>query len=216
MSDIKISTEKQENINNLEPKKQFRRVALLVGYIGTNYHGVQIQNKQNIKTIEGELFKALADSGAVKEQNCFDTRKMSFQRCSRTDKHVSAIRQVFSLKMLCDSTIIEEINKFLPSEIRVFGLRKVTKKFDCKRCCTSRMYEYTIPSYAYADSLENTFTEFRIDDIKKQKLTQLIHMYKGTRDFYNFTSKRPNDIKPLKRYILDFSVLIYNSLYFTF
>uniref|UniRef100_A0A6B2G6B9 tRNA pseudouridine synthase 1 (Trinotate prediction) n=1 Tax=Myxobolus squamalis TaxID=59785 RepID=A0A6B2G6B9_MYXSQ len=106
MSEAKTEMDKINNFpdetetKNLstEPKINYKMVALLVGYLGHNYHGVQIQTGQNVSTIERDLFKALANSEAVRKENCFDAKKMNFQRCSRTDKHVSAVRQIFSLK----------------------------------------------------------------------------------------------------------------------
>lgn len=42
------------------------------------------------KTIEDDLVSALVQSGCIPENHGEDMRKMSFQRCARTDKVVSA------------------------------------------------------------------------------------------------------------------------------
>ena len=53
-----------------------------------------------LPTIEEELLKALSEVGAIKKD--FNLGQLGFQRCSRTDKGVSAARQVVSLKIsLC-------------------------------------------------------------------------------------------------------------------
>ena len=50
-----------------------------------------------LPTIEEELLKALSEVGAIKKD--FNLGQLGFQRCSRTDKGVSAARQVVSLKI---------------------------------------------------------------------------------------------------------------------
>lgn len=46
---------------------------------------------------------------------------MAFQRCARTDKGVSAARQVVSLKMVPYKELLHDINENLDPQIRVFG-----------------------------------------------------------------------------------------------
>ena len=75
--------------------------------------------------------------------------KMSFQRAARTDKGVSAAENMLSLKMILNDNTIEELNKLLPKQIRVFGYNKVTQGFDCKANCDSRTYVYVLPTYAF-------------------------------------------------------------------
>lgn len=52
-----------------------------------------------MKTIEEELFNALFKTKYI-TQECFDVvQNMQYQRAARTDKGVSAVRQVVSLKL---------------------------------------------------------------------------------------------------------------------
>lgn len=59
------------------PRKPKRKVAVLVGYCGTGYHGMQL-NPPN-KTIEGTLFEAFVATGAVSRDNADDPKKGSAQ-----------------------------------------------------------------------------------------------------------------------------------------
>lgn len=52
-----------------------------------------------VKTIEEELFKALLDAKYITEDDFNNQQNSQFQRSSRTDKGVSAARQVVSLKL---------------------------------------------------------------------------------------------------------------------
>lgn len=69
-----------------KPKKQ---VALLLSYCGEGYQGMQIN--PTVPTIELDLFKALAEAGAVSEPNAMDGSKFNFMRCARTDKGVKLV-----------------------------------------------------------------------------------------------------------------------------
>ncbi|KAJ3326699.1 tRNA pseudouridine synthase 1, partial [Kappamyces sp. JEL0680] len=124
------------------PKK---KVALMMSYCGTGYAGMQINN--NVATIELDLHKALAASGAVSQENAMDPSKSQFMRCARTDKGVHAGGQVVSLKMMLPEGVIESINAILPPQIRVWGYAKVKNSFDSKNLCDSRIYEYLLPTY---------------------------------------------------------------------
>lgn len=73
-------------------------------------------------------------------------------RAARTDKGVSAIGQVVSLKMVVGFTsydVISNINKHLPDQIRVLGYTKTTAGFDARKHCDKRRYEYVLPVWAF-------------------------------------------------------------------
>lgn len=74
---------------------------------------------------------------------------MSFQRAARTDKGVSAAENLLSLKMIMNETTIDDLNKLLPKQIKVFGYNKVTQSFDCKVNCDARTYVYLLPTFAF-------------------------------------------------------------------
>ncbi|KAF9352868.1 tRNA pseudouridine synthase 1 [Mortierella sp. NVP85] len=125
-----------------------RKVALLMGYCGTGYQGMQAN--ENAKTIEGELFKAMVKAGAVSKDNSDDIKKISMMRSARTDKGVHAAGNVVSLKMIVDiEDIIGKINEQLPEQIRIFGKIRTLNAFNAKVLCDSRVYEYLLPTYVF-------------------------------------------------------------------
>lgn len=131
-----------------EPRRPKRKVACLIGYCGTGYHGMQVNPPE--KTIEGDLFKAFVDAGAISKDNANDPKKSSFMRAARTDKGVHAAGNVVSLKLIIeDEDIVEKINSHLPETIRLWGISRTNKAFECRKMCGSRIYEYLIPSYAF-------------------------------------------------------------------
>ncbi len=66
-----------------EGRKPKRKVAVMIGYAGTGYHGMQINHEA--KTIEGDLFAAFVAAGAISKANADDPKKSSLARCARTD-----------------------------------------------------------------------------------------------------------------------------------
>ncbi|ODV96241.1 hypothetical protein PACTADRAFT_75399 [Pachysolen tannophilus NRRL Y-2460] len=138
-----------ENGNPLprEERKPKKKIACLIGYCGTGYHGMQLNPPH--KTIEGDLFDAFVKSGAISRDNSNDLKKSSFQRAARTDKGVHASGNVISLKMIIeDPEVLSKINSHLPDQIRVWGMERVNKTFDCRKMCSSRIYEYLLPTYS--------------------------------------------------------------------
>ncbi|KAF9583369.1 tRNA pseudouridine synthase 1 [Lunasporangiospora selenospora] len=145
-------TLQEASANNASEDKEDRlpkrKVVLLMGYCGTGYQGMQVN--PNAKTIEGELFKAMVQAGAVSKENSDDIKKISMMRSARTDKGVHAAGNVVSLKMIVDiEGIIEKINSFLPEQIRLFGYVRTLNSFNAKTLADSRVYEYLLPTYVF-------------------------------------------------------------------
>ncbi|CAD6239020.1 GSCOCG00008607001-RA-CDS [Cotesia congregata] len=220
----------EDNDNNEDSKKmkktervKKRNFALLLGYLGKDYYGMQ--RNPNMKTIEEDLFTALLKADLI-DQESFETIQYThFQRAARTDKGVSATRQICSVK-LPEHSKIEDINKYLPKQIRVFGLKRVTKGFNSKGQCNARTYTYTLPTFAFAPDdpsivaitptdediqkrIEKLsvidgkpFTDFRMTPELLEKVNSVLQLYCGTHNFHNFTSKvRPFDPRAM-RYII--------------
>lgn len=125
-----------------------RKGAVLLGYSGVNYCGMQ--RNISVSTIEEELLKAFLKHKWITDE-CFDQpQQLMFQRCARTDKGVSAARQLISLKIPDPSELnVADLNNDLPDDIRVFSVKRTTKGFNSKTNCDARSYSYTLPSYTF-------------------------------------------------------------------
>lgn len=73
----------KEEIAN-EERRPKKKVAVLMGYSGTGYFGMQLNENQ--KTIEGDLFAAMVAAGAISKANAEDPKKSSFVRCAGQTK----------------------------------------------------------------------------------------------------------------------------------
>nr|ODN89350.1 tRNA pseudouridine(38-40) synthase [Cryptococcus depauperatus CBS 7855] len=132
------------------PKK---RCAVLIGYCGTGYQGMQIQDHTE-RTIEGEIFSALVKAGAVSSDNAVDARKVDIARAARTDAGVHAAGNAISIKIITHPPLPEQhktlasyVNSFLPPQIRMWGWVRTVKSFNARTAADSRIYEYLLPSY---------------------------------------------------------------------
>lgn len=74
-----------------------RNVALLMAYNGSKYYGMQ--KNCEFKTIESELLNALEKANFIPPEALNDLHLIHFQRAARTDKGVSAAKQVVSFKI---------------------------------------------------------------------------------------------------------------------
>ncbi|XP_025093727.1 tRNA pseudouridine synthase A-like [Pomacea canaliculata] len=185
------------------PNKK-HKVALLLAYCGAGYYGIQFQKGNEFKTIESELMRALVQAGAIPQEHADTPQQMCFQRAARTDKNVSAIGNVVSLKMIVTENCIEKINSHLPPEIQVIACRRTTRGFDSKNYCSARTYKYMLPTYSFAPIEKFITKDYRITGDILLHVREILAMYKGTHNFHNFTSgKKPNDPSS-KRYIIMF------------
>ncbi|KAE9399570.1 pseudouridine synthase [Gymnopus androsaceus JB14] len=131
-----------------EPRLPKRDCALMIGFCGSAYRGMQFQKVPpglpEPRTIEGELFKALVAAGAVSKDNADDPVKVGLSRAARTDAGVHAVGNVVSLKMIMSVPGVDDmlihINSKLPADIRVWG-------FVSPSVCDARKYTYFFPSY---------------------------------------------------------------------
>ncbi|XP_044259012.1 tRNA pseudouridine synthase A [Tribolium madens] len=195
----KIVKKETDVTGELIEKIKRKKFAVLLGYSGTNYYGMQ--RNPNTPTIEEELLNSLYKNKYITEENFTQVQTMQFQRAARTDKGVSAARQVVSLK-LPENVEIAKINEQLPEMIRVFGIRRVTKGFNSKVQCDSRSYIYLLPTVSFIPHDQIMVQKgFRLNEATLNRVNDLLQKYVGTKNFHNFTSKKQATDPSAKRYM---------------
>ena len=121
------------------------------------------------KTIEGDLFKAFVDAGAISKANADDPKKSSLIRCARTDKGVHAAGNVISLKLIVeDPDIVAKINQHLSPQIRVWGIERTNGAFSCYQHCDSRTYQYLIPSHSFLPPHPTSFLSRQMVELAEE------------------------------------------------
>ncbi|XP_077479814.1 pseudouridylate synthase 1 homolog [Stigmatopora argus] len=207
---VEITKRAKSEGDNTEDEKRYpkKKVILLMAYCGKGYYGMQ-RNPGNtqFRTIEDDLVTALIRAGCIPENHGDEMKKMSFQRCARTDKGVSAAGQVVSLKLWLIEDIVEKINEHLPPQIRILGLKRVTQGFNSKNNCDARTYSYMLPTVAFSHKDYNVTDRaaFRLVPETLRRVNLLFARYKGTHNFHNFTSQKAPKDPSARRYITEMS-----------
>ncbi|OWZ15753.1 TRNA pseudouridine(38-40) synthase [Phytophthora megakarya] len=177
-----------------------RKVAIVGGYMGTGYHGLQLND--NVATIEDEIRRAIFQAGAMRASNFEDLGKIDWARSSRTDKGVHAGCIVFSGKLMIDEDnkmdpvsgrvrgLTKALNASLPDNIRVFSCTRVNKRFSARKNCVLREYEYFMPLSFLKDSIIGSDRDELDVDEAVAEFCRALRRYEGVHDFHNFTRSR--------------------------
>jgi len=82
--------------------------------------------------------------------------------------------------------IAAEINKYLPTTIRIFSVQRVSKKFDARRECIRRTYHFYLPA-----ALLGLKGDGGVEDTQKlQTLKAAWKTFEGNKAFHNYTKRR--------------------------
>lgn len=153
---------------------------LLLSFIGTNFHGWQIQ--PNLRTVQGTIKEAL--------ERIFG-EEIKLIGCCRTDAGVHAKEYVAnfqSQRLFEDERILMALNSMLPEDI---GIKKVWKQenFNARYSVEGKVYTYRI----FNSRSRNAFIEpfvwriaHKLDFIKMKEASKL---FLGKRDFWAFAKE---------------------------
>ncbi|KAF4663196.1 hypothetical protein FOL47_005867 [Perkinsus chesapeaki] len=187
-----------------------------IGYSGKGLKGMQRQKNEDgeevYNTVEGVFDKALLATQLSTEDILADNKKLKFSRAARTDKGVHAALNILALAMpvtldkeasqaegaarnvwtFDEKAHVDALNKFLePMDMKVFGIQRVSNKFDARKQCERRRYEYLLPEIALDGKAD------------AGRLEQIMGKYVGkNKNFFNFTAKIPADDPSARRHII--------------
>jgi tRNA pseudouridine38-40 synthase len=159
----------------MEEEKIKERVALKIGYLGTNYHGFQIQPQSELPTIEGELFEALKKLDVIE-----DRKSANYSAAGRTDKGVHALAQVVSFDTSNPNVTPRMINSMLPDDIWAYALAKPHSGFNARKDAVSREYRYFL---------------FFQTDLDITRMREASELFIGVHDLSNFSQLQGHDHK---------------------
>lgn len=180
-----------------------KKMALCMCYNGKDYLGMQ--RNRGAKTIEEDLLTALYKGELIQKEHIDIPQNVKFQRAARTDKGVSAVRQVVSLKLPTNISVDEmvaRINSHLVDQIRVIDIKRTTRGFNCKNNCDSRTYTYMLPSFAFAPPGVTPDESYRITSERIEEVNKVLGLYKGCHNYHNFTSGKKSVDPSAMRYMI--------------
>ncbi|CAO3628055.1 unnamed protein product [Cunninghamella echinulata] len=196
------------SIHNHEKRIPKKKVALLFGFNGSGYQGLQFN--PNIQSIEQELYTAIYKAGLISTSNATDPKKVKWGRAARTDKGVHAVGNVISLKLMINEeekiNIAQRINNYLPPQIRVWGYISTTKSFHAKNQCDSRKYEYLLPTYTLMPinqyyQEQQQLNQYRIPTTQFNQFQHIMNQFIGTHYFHNYTIGKNMNQMACQRYV---------------
>ncbi|KAI3760367.1 hypothetical protein L1987_50762 [Smallanthus sonchifolius] len=182
--------------NKWEPYRK-KKVVMRVGYVGTDYRGLQMQKDDSISTIEKELETAIYKAGGIRDSNFGDLNKIAWARSSRTDKGVHSLSTMISLKMEIPESawdgdpngieLANLVNTYLPKSIRVFSILPSQRSFDARRECNIRKYSYLLPVEVIG--ITSNLSEAEIED-HLSDFNNILNSFEGKHPFHNYTIRK--------------------------
>ena len=152
-----------------------RNIALQLMYVGTAYHGWQIQN--NAATVQETLEQAVAK--VVKHP-------VRFTGAGRTDAGVHARVYIANFRTSCNipcDRMPLAFNARLPEDIVVVSAREVSESFNAIGSCRKKEYTYQV----YNSRIRNAFyvdrAYFYPKRLDERVMARAAQEFVGTRDF---------------------------------
>ena len=155
--------------------KGLRRLALLVEYEGTRYHGFQYQ--ENASSVQGELEAALYR---------FSGESTRIGAAGRTDSGVHAVGQVVAFDTWLGhptKVFVQALNHYSPEDICVRDAVDVTLDFDPRRWAVSREYCYRIVNSGASSPLLRRFVHAVKPHLDLNDMQKAAGIVEGERDF---------------------------------
>ena len=174
------------------------KILAKVSYLGTNYHGWQIQpNGLTIQeVIESTLSKILNTPTKI-------------YGSGRTDAGVHALNQAFHFELNKDFDLERlkySLNSLLPDDISINSLDKVSDDFHARFSAKKKHYQYRINTLKKNPFLYQT-TAYYPYPFDMTKFMQALDLFVGEHNYQNFTSKE-EDEDSYKREIYDIKVVV--------
>jgi len=157
-----------------------KNVLLTVAYDGSGFSGWQIQEKKDLRTVQGELEKALLR---------LTGQPVRVLASGRTDAGVHALAQ--PVQFSDGSTIpveafVPALNSTLPQDVRVMGARQVPQEFHVIRDAVAKTYLYRIRLSEEPDPFSRNFCWRFPYAVDLQLVKESAALLEGTHDFRAF------------------------------
>ena len=154
------------------------RLALIVEYEGTHYHGFQYQD--NALSIQEELEKAVLR---------FTGESLRVKGAGRTDAGVHARGQVVAFDTATSyppQTYLRALNYYLPDDIAVKAAHRAPSDFDPRRMASSRRYSFTIECGPVPSPLMRRTAHHVASPLDVPRMRRAARHFVGRHDFARF------------------------------
>ncbi|PKM90576.1 MAG: tRNA pseudouridine(38-40) synthase TruA [Firmicutes bacterium HGW-Firmicutes-12] len=176
-----------------------RNIKMTLSYDGTQYHGFQVQKGTRLKTVQGELEKAL---------RILAGEKITIYGSGRTDAGVHALGQVINFNTISripEGKFAFAMNSVLPRDIVVWQAEDVSTEFHARYSAKKKTYCYTVYNDRHFSPFWRQYAFHIPIELDFESLSQGAKRFHGEHDFSTFCSNNTS-IKGYVRTIYDFSV----------
>lgn len=179
-------------------QRKSRNIAVTLSYVGTNYHGWQIQkNAISVQEVfQKALYKILNESVDIKG-------------CSRTDTGVHANMYVVNFKTTSKihfNNLICALNRHLPDDVSAYDCEEKAPDFHSRYSCKGKEYIYKV----WNNNVKNPFLSGRalhywypLDIYQMKKSAEY---FVGTHDFTAFATIDNREMKNMQRTVQKFEI----------
>lgn len=164
--------------------EQLRRLALLVEYDGTGYHGFQAQ--RNANTVQETLEEAVYS---------LTGERLRVKGAGRTDAGVHAQGQVAAFDTWSShapGVFLQAMNHYLPGDISVKAVEEVSLDFDPRRWALSREYRYRFLNGPASSPLRQGFVHHVRKPLDTTAMQEAARLLEGEMDFAPFSGVLSN------------------------
>lgn len=161
------------------------KILFEISYVGTAYHGYQIQNGRDIRTVQGTLQESL--------EKLFGER-YRLSGCSRTDAGVHARQFFCTADEVGEITVPEDkipiaASSFLPGDISVRSARYVSDAFHPRYDVDYKEYEYTVLNTRLSDPFLFGKAYHYPKTLDVELMNRAAKGFVGTHDFASFMAQ---------------------------
>ena len=154
-----------------------------ITYDGSRYNGWQRQGNTN-ETIQEKIENVI--SRVIEEE-------VEVTASGRTDAGVHAMGQIANFKThktLNTSDFLNDINKYLPKDIRILSVEEVDEKFHARLNAKAKTYLYRIDNTAYGSVFDRKYAMRFAQNLNLDKMKKAAAYYVGQHDFKSFCTKK--------------------------
>ncbi|WP_196892032.1 tRNA pseudouridine(38-40) synthase TruA [Aureivirga marina] len=177
---------------------------LHIQFLGFRFHGWQPQPK--LKTVQLMLEKTI----------CFVLKHEEFKvlGSGRTDAMVSANKfavELFLKEEIDTEEFLEQLNKYLPSDLKLLTIEKVSKEFNIIQNSKVKEYIYLFSHKEKAHPFSAPFVTTFVEELDISLMKEGAKLFKGEHFFHKYCTK-PSPETNFQREILE-SCIEENTIY---
>lgn len=174
-----------------------RNIKITLSYNGYSFHGWQKQ--QNLRTVEGELEKALFS---------LTGEQIEVEGSGRTDAGVHALGQVANFFMqnpMPIKNLPRALNNLLPEDIRIEKAEVVSDDFHARFSAKKKTYEYVVQVGGKQSAISCHHVAYFPFEVDFERMQNACKLFVGKHDFRGFCSA-DTSAKTFEREIFDLCV----------